>query len=290
MSIHRSPMEFAGIIAGLVGVAAVTWVRLSLGTVLGADMALLFYILAVLIAATMGGRLAGLVTTLASLIVGVILVVKPQESLDLARELIRVTVFAVEGGAISVAIGNLQQNTVLLSETAFQLEAERERVERLALEDQMTGMGNRRAFRRDFERALAQARRERQPLTLVIADVDGLKRTNDEVGHERGDELLMAVAAAIDSSSRASDSTYRIGGDEFALLMPGTGPKEYAPMVRRLSSALGEVGETFDGAGASFGAAHKPADGEDVEALLHSADQRMYAAKEARQAEHRPTT
>jgi diguanylate cyclase (GGDEF)-like protein len=251
-------------------------------------MALLFYILAVLIAATMGGRLAGLVTTLASLIVGVLLVVRPQESLDLARELIRVTVFAVEGGAISVAIGNLQQSTVLLRKTALQLEAERERAERLALEDQMTGMGNRRAFRRDFERALAQARRERQLLTLVIADVDGLKRTNDEVGHERGDDLLMAVAAAIDSSSRASDSTYRIGGDEFALLMPGTGPEEYAPMVRRLSSALAEVGEAFDGAGASFGAAHKPTDGEDAEALLRCADQRMYAAKEARQAERPP--
>lgn len=247
-------------------------------------MALLFFVMAVLIAAAIGGRAAGLVTTFLSLAVAVGLIIRPEASAGLAVEFIRASVFTVEGIAISVVMDRLQRSAAALRAAAGQVELERERVERMALEDYLTNLGNRRAFRGDLRWTLAQSLRDRAPLTVMIADIDGLKRVNDTEGHERGDELLVAVARAISSSSRTSDSAYRIGGDEFALLMPSAGPEEYEAMLKRLRQSIAQVGAEFNGAGVSVGAAHKPEDGEDADQLARIADTRMYEAKSARSA------
>ena len=88
-----------------------------------------------------------------------------------------------------------------------------------ALTDPLTGIRNRRAFEVDLERETARARRHHRPLTLAVVDVDGLKRLNDVDGHPAGDEALRAMAEALRSTARVEDGTYRIGGDEFALLL-----------------------------------------------------------------------
>jgi diguanylate cyclase (GGDEF)-like protein len=278
-----------GIVVGAISVAAVTWVRSALTPVAGSDMALIFYILAVLVAAAIGGGAAGIATTLLSLLAGIAFIIGPGSLATSAAEWIRVAVFAIEGVAVSLVIEQLQMRSRSLSETARELDSQRHLVERMALEDVMTGLANRRAFERDSERFLAQSLREGTPLTLVIADIDGLKRTNDTLGHDKGDALIVAVAAALRESCRASDEAYRVGGDEFAVLLPSTDRGEYDAMMVRLAGVLQEACSDSPGAGVSVGAAHAPEDGESVTDLVRVADSNMYDAKARSYEAGRPT-
>ena len=278
-----------GIIIGAISVAAVTWVRSALAPVTGSDMALIFYILAVLAAAWSGGGVAGIATTLFSLLVGVAFIIGPESLANSAVEWTRVAIFAIEGVAVSLVIEQLQVRTRSLRETALELDSQRQLVERMALEDVMTGLANRRAFERDSERFLAQSLREGAPMTLAIADIDGLKRTNDTLGHDRGDALIAAVATALRESCRASDEAYRIGGDEFAVLLPGTDRGAYGAMMARLADLLHDACSDSPGTGVSVGAAHVPEDGESVTNLVRVADSRMYDAKARNYETGRPT-
>lgn len=88
-----------------------------------------------------------------------------------------------------------------------------------ALADALTGLGNRRSFDRDLDREIARARRNGSPLTLAVVDLDGLKRINDVDGHAAGDRAIVALADALRATSRRGDRAYRIGGDEFAVLL-----------------------------------------------------------------------
>lgn len=106
-----------------------------------------------------------------------------------------------------------------------------------ALTDPLTGIHNRRAFEQDLERETARARRHGRPLTLAVIDVDGLKEINDRRGHRAGDETLRAVAGALDSTARREDGTYRIGGDEFALLLVDAQVAHEDVLVDRLREA-----------------------------------------------------
>lgn len=275
----RSSRVAAGILAGAVAVAVVTWVRLELTPIAGSDMALTLYILAVLLAAGIGGAIAGLTTIVLSLSAGIAVIVGTQSLTTSAAEWLRVVIFILEGVAISFTIDQLQKRTVRLRQVTRDLEDEHRLVERMALEDVLTGLGNRRAFERDLERALAQAYRDGTPLTVAIADIDGLKHTNDEHGHEIGDSLLVAVAAALHEGCRESDEAYRLGGDEFALLLPDTDGEEYHSLAARLADLLRQVGSDFHDTGVSIGAAHAPVDGEDARTLVRLADSRMYAVK-----------
>lgn len=272
--------KVAGVFVGVVLIAVMTWIRVELLPVVeGADMALIFYILAVTIAAWVGGATAGLLTTLLSVAAGLSFLIVPHSPASSWTELIRVTTFAVEGVAISLIVELLQRRTARLRRTALELESERQRVKRMALEDVMTGLANRRAFEKDMDRFVAQSIRDQAALTVVIADVDGLKDTNDALGHEQGDALLVAVAAALRECCRASDEAYRIGGDEFALLLPGTDRQEYDAVVLRLGVLIQGACASFPGTGVSFGAAHAPEDGDRPNALVRLADSRMYEAK-----------
>ena len=273
--------RIAGILVGAVAVAAITWLRLVLALLVGSDMVLIFYISAVILASAIGGATAGLTTTALSLSAGIALIIGPQVFMTSVSEWIRVTVFTVEGVAISVMVEQLQHRTRALDETALELEAEHRLVERMALEDVMTGLGNRRAFERDLKRSLARSLRDKTPLTVAIADVDELKRVNDERGHATGDALLAAVAQALREGCRVSDAAYRIGGDEFALVLPGAGREGYEVLHMRFGDLLAEVGARFFGTGVSMGAAHAPEDGNELRTLTRVADSRMYAAKTA---------
>lgn len=271
----------AGILVGFVAVTAITLFRGSIDWLLGNEMPLLFYVLAVLLAARVGGALPGLVTTALSVVAGVVFIIGPRAAVASDAEWLRIAIFVLEGALISWIVHELRRRTTELTKTAEDLVSERNQMERLSLEDKLTGLGNRRAFEHDVRKELARCRRENCSLTIVTADINGLKRTNDEQGHEAGDGLIMASAVALSSATRATDSAYRIGGDEFALLMRDTNGSEYSTIMPRLAEAVDHATAGFPGTGLSLGASHAPEEGADLPVLLRVVDARMYSVKAA---------
>ena len=102
-----------------------------------------------------------------------------------------------------------------------------------ALTDPLTGCGNRRALEDDLERAVAGARRTGLDLSVAVIDLDGLKRINDTHGHAEGDATLKALAKALVAAVRRSDVVYRVGGDEFIVLVPFSGQAAAEAIMRR---------------------------------------------------------
>jgi diguanylate cyclase (GGDEF)-like protein len=158
---------------------------------------------------------------------------------------------------------------------------------RQALHDPLTGLANRAHFERALETTLDAARRRSLPFAMIYLDGDGFKRINDEHGHAAGDAALKEIAARLDGGTRPDDLVARLGGDEFAILLPpGSDARTVEQVEQRLEQALAEPltlpsGETIVVA-LSAGAAIFPRDGDDLRALVHHADDRMYARKRAR--------
>ncbi len=126
-----------------------------------------------------------------------------------------------------------------LASTSDELQRKFAEVAEQAYLDVMTGLGNQRAFQVECDRQLELVRRRNMPLTLVILDLDDFKRINDTDGHKVGDELLAAFARVIEGCIRRSDRAFRVGGDEFAILMPATNADGAEILTRRLlASAL----------------------------------------------------
>jgi diguanylate cyclase (GGDEF)-like protein len=153
---------------------------------------------------------------------------------------------------------------------------------RLAREDPLTGLPNRRAFDEALARELARADRSGAPLAAVALDVDHFKRVNDGHGHAAGDAVLAAVARRAASALRAGDLLARIGGEEFAALLPGADLPAAAEVAERIRAAVGgaaiEVGGVALPVTVSLGCAAREA-GEAGPGLLARADARLYAAK-----------
>ncbi len=147
-----------------------------------------------------------------------------------------------------------------------------------ARRDALTGLLNHRAFRADLDREAARARRYRGALALVVFDLDRFKETNDRKGHQEGDRLLRAFAAALGDTLRKTDRAGRIGGDEFAASLLGAGADTVAAFLRRLEERLPPE------LSVSAGAAWLPAECADAEALLGLADARLYDRKRTRAA------
>ncbi|MBI3396396.1 MAG: GGDEF domain-containing protein, partial [Spirochaetia bacterium] len=110
-----------------------------------------------------------------------------------------------------------------------------------AVTDPLTGLHNRRLFEESFEKELNRARRYGQPLGLVILDLHRFKEVNDKHGHPRGDDVLRAAAATLKKALRTSDSAFRIGGDEFALLLPQTDSPQALALSRRVETVFAEM-------------------------------------------------
>ena len=144
-----------------------------------------------------------------------------------------------------------------------------------AFTDPLTGVGNRRAFDRDATRAVELAKRYDRRLTLAIVDLDGLKALNDTSGHAAGDRALRALTDTFVPELRAGDGIYRIGGDEFAVLLLESGPE----VVDRVFGRVFETAPKF-----SFGRASFPEDASTVDDLLLVADRRLFAGREVRRA------
>jgi diguanylate cyclase (GGDEF)-like protein len=142
--------------------------------------------------------------------------------------------------------------------------------------DALTGLLNRRAYEERLPVEIARASRYAWPLSLCLLDLDGFKQINDTLGHPAGDMALQQVAALLDES-RLADDSFRIGGDEFAMLMPKTCAEDAELAAARLSKEISEIGMSDGSLGASFGVAEGTADPE----LLHAlADERLLAAKD----------
>jgi diguanylate cyclase (GGDEF)-like protein len=157
--------------------------------------------------------------------------------------------------------------------TAGQLEELRA----LAEEDPLTGLPNRRAFMRELESELERTRRHGRPLALVLCDVDHLKQINDTQGHPGGDRALCEAGRGLRESLRAGDTAFRIGGDEFALLLPETTAEQAAIVTMRVAAPKGSE----PGPRLSCGVAAAPDDSTDAEALISHADSALYATKRA---------
>jgi diguanylate cyclase (GGDEF)-like protein len=153
-----------------------------------------------------------------------------------------------------------------------------------AATDPLTGLYNRRLFDEYCDKELNRAKRYGHQLAIVILDVHKLKEVNDHHGHLQGDQILQLAAATLRKTLRASDFAFRIGGDEFALLLPQTDSEQATTLCRRVraqyegdvSSLKLDPGVTLD-----FGIAVQPLDGEQKSVLLGIADDRLYELKNA---------
>lgn len=161
------------------------------------------------------------------------------------------------------------------------LEAE---LARLATVDPLTGIGNRRKLEEVTVRELNRRRRNGQPLSIAVIDVDNLKLINDAAGHQAGDLALQSVASVLASASRASDLVARMGGDEFALLLPDSDLARAAAAAERVRVLLRERAvsdASLQHLSVSIGVAQANDTQHDADDLLRAADTALYAAKSA---------
>ncbi len=155
-------------------------------------------------------------------------------------------------------------------------------VEKLARTDFLTSLNNRRAFMDLGERALQLAHRHHRPLALVMLDIDHFKSINDSRGHGAGDVVIRAVADLIRTHHRATDVPGRLGGEEFALLLPETPLSEAALVGEGLRERVGAHTVTHDGHEIRFTTSVGVADlraGEALDQLIARADAALYEAK-----------
>src|SRR5580704_9227730 len=151
-----------------------------------------------------------------------------------------------------------------------------------AATDALTGLYNRRLFDEYLDKELNRAKRYGQQLAIVILDLHKLKEVNDRHGHLQGDQVLQLAAATLRKTLRASDFAFRIGGYEFALLLPQTDSEQAVTLCRRVraqyESELAPLGLAI-GVTLDFGVAIHPQDSDQKSALLGIADERLYELK-----------
>jgi diguanylate cyclase (GGDEF)-like protein/PAS domain S-box-containing protein len=154
----------------------------------------------------------------------------------------------------------------------------------LADHDALTGLINRRRFEEELERHLTHARRYGMAGALLVLDLDGFKAVNDEHGHKAGDDVLRAVAAALQGRLRESDTVARIGGDEFAVLLPQAGPEDAEKVCQALERSIpGDVPAPGDHRiELSVGFAAFAEGVTSIDEILTAADASMYDVKAGR--------
>jgi diguanylate cyclase (GGDEF)-like protein len=202
--------------------------------------------------------------------VGLLVVVGGRKAADLRDK----TLLSTIGLAIGLTLDNLHHSTEL---------------HQMATRDELTKLFNRRDFFANLEKELRAAWRSRRPLGLLILDVDNLKLINDTYGHNVGDAVLANLGKLLARRVRADDMPARIGGDEFAVLMPDTDKRRASAVAARLEKAL-QRKPIYEAEGlelrlsVSCGVAGYPWSGEDVAEIVQAADADMYAVKATRKA------
>lgn len=147
-----------------------------------------------------------------------------------------------------------------------------------SLHDPLTGLWNRRAYDQELEIEFQRAKRYKHPLSIALFDLDGFKSLNDSQGHPAGDQALREVAQALTSCLRTVDKSFRIGGDEFAILLPDTGAVGARHVIKRIQR---QVIELDRGVSVTVGAVEAKAF-KSHEKAHAAADEKLYKAKAAR--------
>jgi diguanylate cyclase (GGDEF)-like protein len=179
-------------------------------------------------------------------------------------------------------IARLRQENEDLRDVVAQMKARIDALEQLADSDTLTPLPNRRAFLRRLDALVKHVARHDTPAAVLFIDLDGLKRINDDYGHQAGDTVLKHVAHLLSQSLRASDMVARIGGDEFGLILDQLGETDAQAKAVALSERIAQesvdVGPTRIRIAVTVGsAAVRPND--TVDTLLDRADHAMYAKR-----------
>jgi diguanylate cyclase (GGDEF)-like protein len=165
----------------------------------------------------------------------------------------------------------------------------------MAMQDDLTQLFNRRYFFERLERELQTARGFERPLAVMVIDLNCMKAVNDTYGHAMGDRLLAAFGRFLLERTRGSDVPARVGGDEFAVLLPDTSEQAAQVLLGRLIQRLAETNLVEEDdvtlqVSASFGLSGFPWGGSSVDAILQSADANLYADKHERKNGADPAT
>lgn len=180
-------------------------------------------------------------------------------------------------------IEQLQRENRLLREEIRRLAV----YEELANSDALTGLFSRRYFEDRLHQELSRSSRSQSPLSVIVIDMDGFKNVNDTAGHLAGDAVLKWMGSFLKEHARHADIPCRIGGDEFALILPDTDRAGVQRLISRLDAALAQAEDLPslpEGAEIAFsmGAATFPDEAPSADDLVACADTRMYTAKRAR--------
>jgi diguanylate cyclase (GGDEF)-like protein len=236
-----------------------------------------------------GGAVASYSAHVAATYVAICLVLLPSTVWFLAQDSVILRSMAA-GGIVYVAAAIRATRTLsFFLRRSFQLAHElriaNDTAERLARTDELTGMKNRRAFYELAQQAFEQAERYDRPLTLISLDIDHFKRINDTWGHGAGDAALRAMARVIVNSSRMTDIAGRVGGEEFAILLPETTAEAAAVDAERLRRETEEAVVKHNNVEIRFtcsiGVASRDAVVASLDMLMARADGALYEAKES---------
>lgn len=200
-------------------------------------------------------------------------------------------IFRTVSGYAAVALANARAHGALGVKHQRLAETEAE-MRRLASTDALTGLANRRSFLQSAEKEVARVRRYGGAVGLVMADLDRFKAINDAAGHAAGDRVIVTVAEVLRDQQRPNDAVGRMGGEEFALLLPGASLADAARAAERIRAAVEALAIAWEGRalavtmslGVAAAGPAELADRDDaavVAALLRDADAALYAAKRA---------
>jgi diguanylate cyclase (GGDEF)-like protein/putative nucleotidyltransferase with HDIG domain len=182
----------------------------------------------------------------------------------------------------TVGMGTLLVTAVLIWTMRARAESLIARLYDAARTDPLTGLLNRRGFRELLDLELERARRSDLAMSVIAGDIDHFKEVNDRAGHQVGDTALQRIALVLESAKRRIDVISRVGGEEFALILPDTSQEEALVVAERLRGALlDEFAADAVPVTISFGIASFRAHAETAASLLRAADDALYAAKES---------
>jgi len=187
-----------------------------------------------------------------------------------------------ENALSDAEIGLINESLLILAES-LRRGLEYEELFESARKDVLTGLANRRVFEERISEIMAGAKRYNRPLTMASLDLDHFKQVNDNLGHQRGDQVLKQVADVFSQGIRSTDLLVRMGGDEFVLVMDDTDQKNGRILAERLCQAVDDMGIWSDAntkLGVSIGLTQWKRE-ENLEAWMERADDILYNAKAA---------
>lgn len=193
------------------------------------------------------------------------------------------SIFPVELSLDYLSFEGAEYNVAQARDITDRVESE-EKLKRLALTDDLTGLFNRRAFMEGLEQEIVRQKRYNKPLAVIMVDLDHFKKVNDTYGHAGGDEVLRHFAALLRQTIRETDIPGRLGGEEFAVMLAETDAEQGARLANRLGQAIRSATVETEAGPVSYTVSiglSQLAAGDTTDTILARADQALYRAKES---------